>query len=85
MWTLVQVQVLPPPPPPPPPPSPPRCMIDASAVSDDEAELKATNLAEHFYKHLASLKEEVQIIVIENADPPTAIRDLARIETFTGL
>lgn len=54
-------------------------------LSDDEAELKATNLAEHFYKHLASLKEEVQIIVIENADPPTAIRDLARIETFTGL
>ena len=54
-------------------------------LSDDEAELKATNLAEHFYKHLASLKEEVQIIVIENADPPTAIRDHARIETFTSL
>lgn len=54
-------------------------------LSDDEAELKATNLAEYFYKHLASLKKEVQIIVIENADPPTAIRDLARIETFTGL
>jgi len=54
-------------------------------LSDDEAVLKATNLAEHFYKHLASLKEEVQVIVIENADPPTAIRDLARIETFTRL
>ena len=54
-------------------------------LSEDEAELKATNLAEHFYKHLASLKNEVQIIVIENADPPMAIRDLARIETFTGL
>lgn len=54
-------------------------------LSDDEVALKATNLAEHFYKHLASLKEEVQVIVIENADPPTAIRDLARIETFTGL
>lgn len=54
-------------------------------LSEDEAELKATNLAEHFYRHLASLKDEVQIIVIENADPPIAIRNLARIETFTGL
>lgn len=54
-------------------------------LSQDEAALKDTNLAEHFYKHLASLKNEVQIIVIENSDPPTVIRDLARIETFTGL
>jgi hypothetical protein len=54
-------------------------------LSEDEAVLKATTLAEHFYKHLASLKNEVQIIVIENSDPPTIIRNLARIETFTGL
>lgn len=32
MWTLAQVQILPPPPP---PPSPPRCLIDATAVSDE--------------------------------------------------
>lgn len=54
-------------------------------LSEDEAVLKATSLAEHFYKYLASLKNRVQFIVIENSDPPTAIRDLARIETFTGL
>lgn len=54
-------------------------------LSEDEEELKATNLAEHFYKHLASLKDDVQIIVIENADPPIAVSDLARIEAFTGL
>jgi predicted nucleic acid-binding Zn-ribbon protein len=53
-------------------------------LSQDEAELKATALAEHFYKHLASLAEHVQIIVIENSDPPSAIDGLARIETFTG-
>ncbi|WP_412527429.1 hypothetical protein [Burkholderia lata] len=53
-------------------------------LSEDEAVLKATNLAEHFYKHLAGLKGEVQFIVIENSDPPSSIRDLARIETFTG-
>jgi hypothetical protein len=54
-------------------------------LSEDEAVLKATNVAQNFYKHLASLKNEVQIIVIENSDPPAAIRHLARIETFTGL
>lgn len=53
-------------------------------LSEDEAELKATKLAEHFYKHLASLKDHVQVIVIENSDPPSAIDGLARIETFTG-
>ncbi|HEA51317.1 hypothetical protein LCGC14_0842030 [marine sediment metagenome] len=54
-------------------------------LSDDEKILKKTDLAEHFYKHLASLKDKVQFIVIENSDPPTAIRDVARIETFSGL
>ena len=53
-------------------------------LSDDEVELKATTLAEHFYKHLASLKNHVQVIVIENSDPPSAVDGLARIETFTG-
>lgn len=53
-------------------------------LSPDEAELKTTSLAEHFYKHLASLAEHVQVIVIENSDPPSAIAGLAHIETFTG-
>ncbi len=53
-------------------------------LSQDEAALKATTLAEYFYKHLASLKNDVQIIVIENSDPPSDIEDLARIEVFTG-
>ncbi|MCU9106786.1 MULTISPECIES: hypothetical protein [Pseudomonas] len=54
-------------------------------LAADEEVLKATSLAEHFYKHLHSLKSDVQFIVIENSDPPTAVRDMARIETFTGL
>jgi hypothetical protein len=54
-------------------------------LSDDEKVLKKTGLAEHFYKHLASLKDKVQFIVIENSDPPIAIRDIACIETFSGL
>ncbi|QTQ95605.1 hypothetical protein [Pseudomonas aeruginosa] len=54
-------------------------------LAADEAVLKATSLAEHFYKHLHSLKSDVQFIVIENSDPPTAVRGMAKIETFTGL
>lgn len=54
-------------------------------LSEDEAILKASSLAEHFYRHLASLENEVQFIVIENSDPPIAIRELAHVETFTGL
>lgn len=54
-------------------------------LSDDEKALKATSLAENFYKHLASLEEKLQVIVIENSDPPAAIEDLAHIEVFTGV
>ena len=54
-------------------------------LSDDEKALKATSLAEKFYKHLASLEEKLQVIVIENSDPPVAIEDIAHIEVFTGL
>ncbi|WP_313570136.1 hypothetical protein [Comamonas terrigena] len=53
-------------------------------LAQDEQALKSSSLAEHFYRHLASLKEHVQIIVIENSNPPQAIRSLASIEIFTG-
>jgi prefoldin subunit 5 len=52
-------------------------------LSQDEEVLKATSLAEHFYNHLASLENDVQFVIIENSDPPNAIRDVARVETFT--
>ncbi|NMM07425.1 hypothetical protein [Polaromonas sp.] len=54
-------------------------------LSDDEKALKATSLAEKFYKHLASLEKKLQVIVIENSDPPAAIQELAYIEVFTGV
>lgn len=52
-------------------------------LSEDEEVLKATSVAEFFYKHLASLKAHAQIIVLENSEPPLPILPLARIETFT--
>lgn len=54
-------------------------------LSEDEKALKATSLGEKFYKHLASLEPKLQVIVIENSDPPAAIEGLAHIEVFTGL
>lgn len=54
-------------------------------LAEDEKALKATSLAEKFYRHLASLEEKLQVIVIENSDPPPAIEELAHIEVFTGL
>ncbi|MFG1404246.1 hypothetical protein [Xanthobacter sediminis] len=54
-------------------------------LAADEAALKATSLAEHFYRYLAGLSSDVQFVVIENSDPPAAIQSIARIETFTGL
>lgn len=52
-------------------------------LSEDEEAIAVTSVAEHFYKHLASLKNGVQFIVIENSTPPASIRGLARIKTFT--
>lgn len=52
-------------------------------LSEDEEAIAATSLAENFYKHLAGLKNDVQVIVIENSTPPASIRSLARITTFT--
>ena len=54
-------------------------------LSDDERALAATGLAEHFYRHLASLKDRVQFVIVENSDPPAGIVRMANIETFTGL
>lgn len=53
-------------------------------LSEDEEIIASTSLAEHFYKHLASLKNDVQFIVIENSTPPAAIDErFACITRFT--
>lgn len=54
-------------------------------LSEDERALKASSLAEKFYRHLASLEGKLQVIVLENADPPVEVEDLAFIEVFTGV
>jgi hypothetical protein len=54
-------------------------------LSEDERVLKASSLAEKFYRHLSSLECKLQVIVLENSDPPAEIEDVAFIEVFTGV
>jgi hypothetical protein len=53
-------------------------------LSEDEAEIKRTSLATHFYNHLANLEGLGQIIIIENSDPPSDLDKPPNIEIFTG-
>ncbi len=54
------------------------------ALEPEEIEIRQTGLAEHFYAHLASIKSMGQIVILENSDPPSSVRDIAKVEVFTG-
>lgn len=50
----------------------------------DEQRLKSTGLNDAFYAHLHSLGASVQIIVLENEDPPPSIVALGNTQVFEG-
>jgi hypothetical protein len=50
----------------------------------DEQQLKGTRLNEAFYAHLNGLSASVQLIVLENEDPPQSIKDLTSTQVFEG-
>ena len=54
-------------------------------LSADEIELAKTGLATAFYRHLLSLREFAQIIVLENATPPAEIQAIANVQVFSGV
>lgn len=54
------------------------------ALEDDEKVIAASPVGENFFRHLASLADSVQFIVLDNIDPPTGIEALAKAELFTG-
>lgn len=53
-------------------------------LEPDEIAIRETGLAERFYAHLTSLAGVAQFVILENADPPAAVRDSANVEVFTG-
>lgn len=48
-----------------------------------EDDLRGTDLEEQFYSYLQGLPEDWQVIVVENTDPPEAIKRLEQVEMFS--
>ena len=53
-------------------------------LEDDERVLAASSLKEHFFKHLSSISDVGQFIIVENIDPPAGLDRIAHIEIFHG-
>lgn len=50
----------------------------------DEAQMKTAPVAANFYEHLIGISAWAQVIVLENADPPSDFSDRANVQIFTG-
>ncbi|WP_334109251.1 hypothetical protein [Methylobacillus sp.] len=48
-----------------------------------EDDLRGTDLKEQFYGYLQALPKDRQVIVVENTDPPDAIKNLEQVEMFS--
>lgn len=49
----------------------------------EEDDLRGTDLKEQFYSYLQGLPEDRQVIVLENTDPPEAIKALEQVKMFS--
>lgn len=58
--------------------------IGDDALTEDEHALVASSLKQHFFSHLASLKDVGQFIVVENVDPPAGLEADANVIVFRG-
>lgn len=54
-------------------------------LTTDERALAATTLHEYFYRHLTSLADHAQFIILENSDPPAAVSQSVTVHLFTGV
>lgn len=53
-------------------------------LAADEKALANTTLQQHFYRHLVSLKDAAQFIILENSDPPKDVLPSLHTHVFTG-
>ena len=58
--------------------------IGDDLLAPDEIALASSSLKEHFFEHLASLRDMGQFIVVENVDPPANLASIANVEVFSG-
>lgn len=54
-------------------------------LSEDDDQMKTAPVAVSFYEHLLGISSFAQVIILENADPPTDLSDRAKVEVFTGV
>ncbi len=53
-------------------------------LAEDEIQLAQSNLNERFYEPFRNWDDHLQVIIIENRDPPSWLSEIAKIERFTG-
>jgi hypothetical protein len=53
-------------------------------ISPDDISLAHSNLNERFYDPFRNWDERLQVIIIENRDPPPWVSEIAKVEQFTG-
>jgi hypothetical protein len=53
-------------------------------MTDDEVRLAQSNLNDRFYEPFRAWDARLQVIIIENRDPPRWLPEIAKIERFTG-
>jgi AAA domain len=59
-------------------------LLSYRAPEGSEDDLRETDLDARFYSYLAALKDDRQVIIIENLTPPDAIRVRPNVEMFSG-
>lgn len=53
-------------------------------MTADDIELSRSNLNDRFYEAFRNWDDRLQVLIIENRDPPNWLSDVAKIECFTG-
>lgn len=60
-------------------------LLSYKAPDGSDDDLSSTDLKDQFYAHLADLKVDRQILIIENTDPPANVQALPQAMKFTGV
>jgi hypothetical protein len=60
-------------------------LLSYKAPDGSDDDLSSTDLKDQFYTHLAGLKVDRQILIIENTEPPAGVQTLPQATKFTGI
>jgi hypothetical protein len=54
-------------------------------MTPEDVQLSHSDLSQRFYEPFREWDNRLQVIIIENRDPPTWINEVAKVERFTGV